>query len=144
MSAAENVKVVRRFFEELCNARRTDIAGEIMTADTRYIDPQIPNVVGLEAVNNVLAVYQNGVNGHWGVEEIHAVGDDRVVARWTGTGRHVAEVNGIPPTGKEIGVSALSLFRLEGGKIAEHYCNWDTLGFLQQIGVVPAPEAIAA
>jgi predicted ester cyclase len=53
-------------------------------------------------------------------------------------------VNGIPPTGREIAVSALSLFRLERGKIAEHYCNWDTLGFLQQIGVVPSREAVAA
>jgi hypothetical protein len=84
MSAEGNISVVRRFFEELCNARRAEIGGEIMTVDTRYIDPQIPDVAGIRAVNDVLAVYQNGVNGYRNVQEIIAAGEDRVIARWIG------------------------------------------------------------
>ena len=57
--------------------------------------------------------------------------------RWTGTGEHVAELNGIPPTGKKIDVSAISIHRMSAGKIAETWEVWDTLGFLQQLGVVP-------
>jgi hypothetical protein len=52
----------------------------------------------------------------------------------------VGEVNGIPPTGKKISVDAISIHRMAGGKIAETWEVWDTLGFLQQLGVVPAPE----
>jgi ketosteroid isomerase-like protein len=48
------------------------------------------------------------------------------------------EVNGISPTGKPIRVDAISVFRMAGGRIAETWEVWDTLGFLQQIGVVPA------
>jgi predicted ester cyclase len=47
-------------------------------------------------------------------------------------------VNGIPPTGKAIRVDAISIHRMAGGKIAETWEVWDTLGFLQQVGVVPA------
>jgi ketosteroid isomerase-like protein len=82
------------------------------------------------------AVYQQGVEGHWQIEEIFSTGD-RVVVRWTGSGTHVAEVNGIPPTGKPIRVDAISVHRMVDGKIAETWEVWDTLGFLQQIGVVP-------
>jgi hypothetical protein len=37
-------------------------------------------------------------------------------------------------------VAAVHLFRLAGDKIAEQWCVWDTLGMLQQLGVVPTPE----
>jgi hypothetical protein len=34
-------------------------------------------------------------------------------------------------------VDAIAIHRMRGGKIAETWEVWDTLGFLQQIGVVP-------
>lgn len=62
-----------------------------------------------------------------------------MTVRWTGSGTHVGEVNGIPPTGEAVGVDAISVHRMADGKIAETWEIWDTLGLLQQIGVVPAP-----
>jgi predicted ester cyclase len=50
-------------------------------------------------------------------------------------------MNGIPPTGKSIRVEAISIHRMRDGKIAETWEVWDTLGFLQQLGVVPMREA---
>jgi predicted ester cyclase len=44
---------------------------------------------------------------------------------------------GIAPTGRVIRVDAISVFRIANGKIAESWEVWDTLGFLQQLGVVP-------
>jgi predicted ester cyclase len=83
-----------------------------------------------------VSVYQQGVNGHWGIDEIFSSGD-RVVVRWTGSGTHVGEVNGISPTGNEIRVDAITIHRMDNGKIAETWEVWDTLGFLQQLGVIP-------
>ena len=139
MAAEENIAVVRRFFDEVCNGRRLELAEELLTPDHVYHDPQIPNVVGPRAMASAVAVYQTGLNGRWTVEELRAAEGDRVVARWTGTGTHTAELNGIPPTGRSIRVAAVHLFRLEGGRIAEQWCVWDALGMLQQLGVVPAP-----
>jgi predicted ester cyclase len=50
---------------------------------------------------------------------------------------HVGEINGIPATGRSIEVDAISVHRMAGGKIAETWEVWDTLGLLQQLGVVP-------
>jgi predicted ester cyclase len=62
---------------------------------------------------------------------------DKVVWRWRITGTHRGELNGIPPTGKPISITGIVISRFAGGKWAEDYVNWDTLGMLQQIGVVP-------
>jgi predicted ester cyclase len=45
---------------------------------------------------------------------------------------------GIPPTGKSVTILGIVFSRFEGGKWAEDWVSWDTLGLLQQIGVVPA------
>ena len=135
MSAADEA-VVRRLYEEMNNDRKLEIAEELFTADHQMHDPQVPTAVGPKGMADTVKVYQDGVEGHWQIEEIFSA-DDRVVVRWTGSGTHTAELNGIPPTGKKIRVDAISIHRLVGGKIAETWEVWDTLGFLQQLGVVP-------
>ena len=140
MSAEQNTTIARRFFEEFCNGRRLDLADTLLTPDHRYIDPQMPFVdAGPRAMAEAVAIFQNGLDGRWNVEEVVAAEAGRVVVRWTGTGTHNAELMGIPPTGKPVRCAALSLLRIDGGKIAEHHCVWDTLGLLQQLGVVPQP-----
>jgi predicted ester cyclase len=44
---------------------------------------------------------------------------------------------GIAPTGKRSTVTGISIERYKDGKAAEAWNNWDTLGMLQQLGVVP-------
>ena len=135
--SAENEAVVRRFYEQMCNDRKNDLAGELFTEDHIMHDPQVPAGTGPQGMVDVVSVYQKGVEGHWGIEEVISA-DDKVIVRWTGSGTHVAELNGIPPTGKKIAVAAISIHQVRDGKIAESWEVWDTLGFLQQLGVVPA------
>jgi steroid delta-isomerase-like uncharacterized protein len=135
MSGSEEA-VVRRFYEQMNNERKNDLAHELFAADHRLHDPQSSAEDGPNGVAAEVAIYQDSVDGHWDIEEIFSAGD-RVVVRWTGTGTHVGELNGIPPTGKAVRVDAISIHRIADGKIAETWQVWDTLGFLQQIGVVP-------
>jgi steroid delta-isomerase-like uncharacterized protein len=134
--SASNEAVVRRFYEQMNNERKNELAPELFTADHKFHDPQVPTEDGPAGVAATVAVYQEGVDGHWHIDDIFSSGD-RVTVRWTGSGTHVGEVNGIPPTGKKIRVDAISIHRVQGGKIAETWEVWDTLGFLQQLGVVP-------
>jgi steroid delta-isomerase-like uncharacterized protein len=136
MSASDEA-VVRRFYEQMNNERKNELAPELFTSTHVMHDPQVPSGEGPQGMADVVAVYQQAVEGHWGIEDIFST-DDKVVVRWTGSGTHVGEINGIPPTGKKISVDAISIHRMDGGKIAETWEVWDTLGFLQQLGVVPA------
>lgn len=82
------------------------------------------------------------------VEDMIATGD-KVVCRLTVSGTHqgVPElpVEGgmlmaVPPTGKAYTVQQIHIFRVENGKIAEHWAVRDDLGMLQQLGVIATPE----
>lgn len=140
MGRADDIAVVNRFFDEVCNGRRLDLVDDLLTPDHIYHDPQILDGIGPRAMAQALAVYQTGLDGHWQVDELRAAEDHRVVVRWTGTGIHQADLNGIPPTGKAVRVTAVHLFRLDGNRIAEQWCVWDTLGMMQQLGVIPTPD----
>ncbi len=129
--------VARSFFEDLCNGRKLELAPELLAPNHRYHDPHAPAEDGPAGMVAALRPYQEGLNGHWEVHDVIAAGD-HVTVRWTGHGKHDNEVMGIPPTGKEVRVEALSLLRFVDGKIADHWAVWDTLGMLRQIGVVPA------
>jgi hypothetical protein len=96
-----------------------------------------PPAGGPEGVKATVAVYQDALDGHWDVQEMHSAGD-RVFTRWIGRGTHIGELDGIAPTGATIAVEALTMNRIAGGRIAEDWTVWDALGLLQQIGAVPA------
>lgn len=137
-ASADNEQLVRRFFEELCNARQSAVADELVASDYVSHGPQAPPAQGPDGVRARVAVYQDALDGHWQVNELHSTAD-RVIARWTGTGTHTGELMGIDPTQREISVDAISIFRVADGKIAEEWTVWDALGLLQQVGAVPLP-----
>ncbi len=135
MGASEEA-VVRRFYEEMNNGRKLELAEDLFTADHVLHDPQLPAGRGPRGVAEAVRGYQEGVDGHWQIEEMFSAGD-KVVVRWTGSGTHNGELNGIPATGRPIRVDAITIHRMAGDKIDETWEVWDTLGLLQQIGVVP-------
>ena|ERR1700754_3891245 len=72
--------------------------------------------------------------------ELHALiaEGDLVVERFTAGGTHRGEVMGIAPTGKTVSLPGINIWRLRDGQIVERWGLLDDLGFLKQLGVVPA------
>jgi steroid delta-isomerase-like uncharacterized protein len=136
--SAENEQLVRRFFEELCNGRRAELAEQLIAADYVSHGPQAPPAEGPDGVLARVGVYQDALDGHWDVQEIISSGD-QVITRWTGSGTHRGELMGIAPTDRQVSVEAITIHRVAGGKIAEEWTVWDALGLLQQVGAVPPP-----
>ena len=64
-------------------------------------------------------------------------GDGKAVVRFTLHGTHKEEFMGIPPTGKPVQVGAIAIFTLADGKISELHGEFDQLGMMRQLGVVP-------
>jgi predicted ester cyclase len=46
---------------------------------------------------------------------------------------------GIPPTGNRVEAAGIVFNRISGGKIAESWANYDAMGMMQQLGVIPPP-----
>jgi predicted ester cyclase len=76
------------------------------------------------------------------IEEMVAEGD-KVGARRSYESTHGGSCWGVPPTGRQVRIGGISIFRLAGGKIAEHWKQLDRLTLMQQLGVIPAPAAPA-
>lgn len=74
---------------------------------------------------------------HFTIEDQIAEGD-KVVNRVIARGTHQGELMGIPPTGKQVIVTGITIDRIVGGKLEASWANWDFLGPLQQFGVVPS------
>jgi steroid delta-isomerase-like uncharacterized protein len=145
---AANLALVRRFFEEVCNRRRVEVADELFAANHRYHDPSIPGVAdgpaGIRQNPGPVVPYQNAFsNAHWHIEDMLAE-RDTVVTRWWGSGTQDGDLPGIPATGRQVVVPGLWLQRIADGKIVESWHVWDTLGMLQQLGVISDPKEISA
>lgn len=76
---------------------------------------------------------------HFTIEDQLAEGD-KVATRLTVSGTHKGEFMGIPPTGKRVTATGMSISHWVDGKSDEVWIHMDSLGLLQQLGVVPAPE----
>ncbi len=64
---------------------------------------------------------------------------DCVIHRGYITGTHQGEFQGIPPTGKQVKMKSIDIWRIANGKAVENWVQFDMLGLMQQLGVIPAP-----
>ena len=63
--------------------------------------------------------------------------DDKVVARWSVRGTQLGTFQGLPPSGRQMAVTGINIFRVAGDKVAEVWISSDFLGMLQQLGALP-------
>jgi predicted ester cyclase len=69
------------------------------------------------------------------VEDAYSDGD-KVGSRGTITGTHQGEFMGVAATGRAITVKYLDLWRIEEGQFVETGVQMDTMGLMQQLGVL--------
>ena len=65
--------------------------------------------------------------------------DDKLVLRAIFRGVHRGDFQGMAPTGREVSSPIMVIYRIAGGKVAEHWMSADMLDVLQQLGAAPAP-----
>jgi predicted ester cyclase len=77
---------------------------------------------------------------------IEAIGasDFTVAARMAFRGTHRGEFQGLPPTDREVAFTSVELDRMENGKVAEHWFEFDQGRLLEQLGmkVIPGPRLL--
>jgi steroid delta-isomerase-like uncharacterized protein len=139
MSTEDNKALVRRSFEEAWNTGNVDVFEEVIAPDYVLHDPSVPeDVVGIDGIKGFASMFLGAFPDlRFSVEDQVAEGE-KVVTRWTSSATHEGELMGIAPTGNRTGVSGVTVSRVSGGKIAEDWNNWDTLGLMRQIGAVPS------
>ena len=133
-----NKTIVRRLFEEVWNKGDLSVADELFAPNYAHHDPSTPDVGrGPESEKKRATLYRTAFPDlRLTIEDIIAEGET-VMARWFCRGTHNGDLSGIAPTGKQFNISGVSIARFTGGKMVEGWVNWDALGLMQQLGVVP-------
>jgi len=139
MSTENNKALIRRVNEEAINQGNLALLDELVGSDYVEHDPNYPQAVcGAEGLKQYFQTFRSAFPDlHFTIEDIIGEGDT-VAVRQTGRGTHQGELFGIPPTGKQVTVTAMIFHRFVNGKPVESWVNSDSMGMLQQLGVIPA------
>ena len=135
-------QLISRFVEQLWNERRLDVADAIFATDC--VTHQLRSGVPVDAVPRGPQVMKEHVAGwiasfpdlRFRIEQMLSEGD-RVVTQMLMEGTHQGPWMGIPASGKKMQIRIVTIHRVVEGKIVEDWVLVESLGFLQQLGVVP-------
>jgi steroid delta-isomerase-like uncharacterized protein len=144
MTPEENKQLVRRDPEEIWSEGDLDVVDEIYAEDFVLHDPSSPDGTrGREGYREYVAAYRDAFpDAEYVVEELVAEGD-AVVMRYTASGTHEGELMGVEPTGEAVSVTGMELYHVDDERITEMWTNYDALGVLRQLGVVPSVDELA-
>jgi predicted ester cyclase len=134
MTTDANKQVVRRLYDECINPGRLDLLSEQVSSD--FVNPQGER--GPAGFAAALAGLRAGFPDiKITIEDLVAEGD-RVTVRSSWAGTHTAAFRGIPPTGKRITNTSITIYQLVDHKLVHSWIESDRLGTLQQLGASPA------
>jgi steroid delta-isomerase-like uncharacterized protein len=133
VSAEENKAIFRRYVEEVPNQGNLEVADEIFD---RYVSHQSDGSTlqrGPEDVKRFTGEYRSAFpDFHISIEEQIAEGD-KVVNRVTLQGTHLGDFRDMTPTGKEMKIKAVTIFRFSSeGKVVETWDYFDQLRLMRQ------------
>jgi predicted ester cyclase len=136
----QNEALIQRIYD-IFNSHDLDKLDELF--DPEYEDYSVglplPTPFGLQELKGVLTTYATAFpDGKWTISGVINDGDK---AAWHDhfTGTHQGELMGIPPTGRKVDATGLSIGEIRNGKAYRHWSVFDNLGLMQQLGVVPMP-----
>jgi len=137
----QNKQIARRVIEELFSEGRMETADELIAPDAIGHDPALPEPVrGPQGLKDAAGGYRAGFPDLTLRVEAQVAEGDTVCTRWTAVGTNSGEFWGMAPTGKQGTVTGITIDRIADGRIVESWTNWDALGLMQQLGVVPAAQ----
>jgi steroid delta-isomerase-like uncharacterized protein len=133
VSTEGNRAIFRRYIEEVWNRTNLELADEIFD---RYVSHQPDGSTlerGPEDVKRFVGEFRAAFPDlRLSIEEQIAEGD-KVVTRVTVRGIHQGEFRGMAPTGKEIEVKGITIFRFsEEGKVVESWDSYDQFSLMRQ------------
>jgi predicted ester cyclase len=126
MNTQENKDFIRSYLEALSGKPKT---------------PElVDQYVAEQSLKDHIAMNEAAFPGYEMRIERMIAEDDLVSVIGRATGTHKGPFMGMPPTGKSWDVPIHITYRIEGGKIVEHWMVIDTAAFMRQLGMIPSNE----
>src|SRR6266568_6179178 len=134
MSTEANKALVRRFYDEVTNGRNVAVLDELLAPNFEGFKVEgADHGQNREAFKHMITMVLNAFPDHHQAIHDWIAENDRVVTRWTVQGTHQGEYVGIAPTGKQVKITGIDIFRVVDGKIVELWAEVDMPGMMQQL-----------
>lgn len=134
----QNKQVVKKMVE-IINSRDYDKLGEVIADDLVRHSAATPdaNVKSLDDMKAFLKTDNKAIpDSVITVEKLISEGD-MVAGRFTYEGTQKGAMGPFPPTNKRVKLPYLAFLRIEKGKVAEMWVEWDNVAILTQLGHFP-------
>lgn len=140
MMMRENKEIARLFFEESWVKGNLEIVDKLTSSDFKAHYPIFPEPLDRDEFKSFVEAVHTGFPDLQLTITDTIAEADKVVICWTAKGTHKGQINllNLPPTGRSVVYTGVEIFRLGEGKVVEGRAEEDTLGLLQQLGVLPA------
>lgn len=139
MSTEHNKQLVLRWKDEIWNKRNLNIIDELYAPDYRGHMAAAPEPIqGREGLKHLFATLFAAFDDIRLTSQFLVAEGDMVAAYDSVWLKHTGVYQGVPPTGKEATFVSTDFYRIVDGKIVEQWVVGNTLGLLQQLGVIPA------
>jgi len=140
MTTEQNKAIARRFYE-VFEANDEGALKEVLAPDLVAYSHGAPGPQNREVHVQGIRMWNAAFETRFTIDDQIAEGD-RVATRVTMRAVHNrGEFQGLPPSGKEIVVGGIAIERIKDGKIVERQVSGDWLAMMQQLGLVPPPQA---
>jgi steroid delta-isomerase-like uncharacterized protein len=139
----QNKQLIRQYFEAY-DQQDTERIGQLVSSSNYSLHISgMPPMDWNETKQFYAAAWSAFPDLHHDILDIVAEGD-KVAVRYNIIGTHKGELQGIPPTRKEVSFSAMDFITLIDGKVVEEWEIADTMGLMQQIGAIPTSPSAAS
>jgi len=137
MSTEDSKALAQRWLEEVWNKGDLSLIDELIAPNYILHDPTRPGLRGRAGIKESIAMFRTAFPDlHFTIED-QVAEREKIVTRYTVQGTHLGPLMGIPATGKQGIITGIDIYRITDGQIEEAWSNWDTLGLLQRMGVIP-------
>jgi predicted ester cyclase len=143
MSAKQNKAIVRRFYEAF-GANAPTVLNEVLAPDLVAYSHGAPGPQTREAHVQNIRMWNAAFETHFKIEEQITEGDTTATRVTMRAVHSRGEFQGLAPTGRQIESGGMSIERIRDGKIVERWVSSDFLSIMQQLGLIPPPQAQAS
>jgi predicted ester cyclase len=133
-SPEQNKQVIHQVFESY-NQQNMEKAEKLYSPKHIFHFPGAPPMDWNSHKQFIVGLSKAFPDLHFKVEDILTEGD-KVAYRLTVSGTHKGEFQGILPTNRKVSFTSTGISNIVDGKVAEDWVDADTMGLMQQLGVI--------
>lgn len=132
-------EIAEKYFENFYNVNNPTeaaaLADELVSANFVDHSPAFGATPDKNGFKQTVGFINSTFEQQFKVEQL-IIENDLYVGIWKATVKHIGELMGVAPTGKQFEVNGITVYRIANDKITEHWEQFEIAKIMQTLGVI--------